>query len=238
MHRIRNAIRIMQSFAKDANFIKYDHESFYIIQNELIKSFSIHVSQAGFLYDVRFSVSPLCIESILVGCESIPLSTFTGHPGGYIISAHNRSESIESVMSTIIADTKMIAIPFFQRSINTQTAISETLSLLQKTTYKQESILWIPELYELAKAGLDYGLMYQCLMIRYKANMEVKEKNNNPTRQKRIDDIIVRQEQELYRIKMKDNAYFTMQNIENKKRNMIRLSRASCLGQGSLDSSG
>lgn len=225
MHRIRNAaIRIMQSFAKDANFIMYDYESFYIIQNELIKSFSIHATQAGFLYDVRFSVSPLCIESILVGDESISLSPFTGNPGGYIISAQNRNENIESVMSRIIADVKMIAIPFFQRSLNIQTAISETLSLLQKTTHRQESILWIPELYELAKAGLDYDLMYQCLMIRYKTNLEEKEKNNNPTRQKRIDDIVCRQEQELYHIKMKDNEYFTIQNRDNKKRNMISLS--------------
>lgn len=227
MQKIRNAIRIMQSFAEDENFIKYNPGSFYLIQGELIKSFSIHVSQAGFLYDVRFSVSPLCAESILVGDESIPLSTFAGDPGGYMISSlNNRSENCESIMNRIISDTKMIAIPFFQRSSNIQTAISETLSLVQKATYRQESILWIPELYELAKAGLDYELMYQCLMIRYKENIKEKEKNNNPTRQKRIDEIIRKQAQELCHIKMRDNEYFTLQNRENNKRNMISLSES------------
>ncbi len=224
MRRMQNAIRIMQTFAKDANFIQYNHNSFYIVQHELIKSFSIHVSQYGFLHDVRFSVSPLGAENVLVGDESIPLSTFTAHDGGYIISKKNNSESTESLLKMIVEDTKLIAIPFFQRCLTIPTAINETLLLLQKTAYRREQILWMPELYQLAKAGLDYELMYQCLMTRYKVNLREQEKNNNPTRQERIDEIICRQEQELYHIKMKDNDYFTLQVSENIKKNMIRLS--------------
>ncbi len=222
MHRLlkaKDVIRIIQSFAESEHFLKFSDKSFFIIENSLIKSFSIFTSQKGFLYDVHFSVSPLCGECLHIGYENIPLSGVSKHPGPYWIGSSNEKKDYDLTMSEIIKDMRTVMLPFFQRCSNIETSKNEILLLL-KTTYKLESILWVPELYELATAALDYDLMYQCMMIRYKTNLEQKDKMYNGKKVERIKEIIRIQEQELYHIKIKDDQYFLVQANENKRNNI------------------
>lgn len=62
--------------------------------------------------------------------------------------------------------------------------------------------------------------MYQCMMIRYKTNLEQKDKMYNGKKVERIKEIIRIQEQELYHIKIKDDQYFLVQANENKRNNI------------------
>lgn len=224
MHRflkVKAVIHIIQSFAEFEHFLKYNNKSFFIIEGNLIKSFSIYTSQAGFMYDIRFSVSPLCGECLHIGNENIPLSGVSNHSGPYWIDSSDEQENSNLTINEIINDMKTVMLPFFQRCSDIETSKAEMLSLL-KTAFRLESILWVPELYELATAALDYDLMYQCMMIRYKTNLEQKEKADKK-RVERLEEIIRNQEQELYHIRIKDDQYFLAQTSENKRNNINNL---------------